>query len=482
MDTLQAFINHPLFYWSLVILYIFSIISTIVVILSENRNPVKSLAWVTVLILLPLVGLVLYFFFGRNIKNTRMISRRNKRRLLKNEAYRKIDYTRLAEELTDESIQQILLTHSLTGATYYPGNEIEIFTTGKEKFDAFIRDLKEAQSYIHLQYYIFENDNIGQTIKDLLIERSKAGVKVKVIYDHIGSIHVRNRFFKEMRQAGIEVYPFFKVTFTPFASRINWRNHRKLCIIDGKIGYIGGMNIADRYINGVSYGVWRDTHLRITGPAINALQYSFAVDWSFMGLPLIEDDIYSHPNKPTKGIGMQMATCGPTSQWPNLAFIFHKAIANAKKRVYIQTPYFLPTENLLKTLQTAALSKVDVRIMIPRQPDSLIMKLASFSYIEECLKAGIKIYLYDAGMLHSKTLIVDDEFCTIVSTNFDFRSFEHNFECNMFMYSRQTCTQMQEIFMADTAQCTRVNAVTWRKRPIVEKAMESIIRLLSPIL
>lgn len=177
-----------------------------------------------------------------------------------------------------------------------------------------------------------------------------------------------------------------------------------------------------------------------------------------------------------------MATCGPTSQWPNLAFIFHKAIANAKKRVYIQTPYFLPTENLLKTLQTAALSKVDVRIMIPRQPDSLIMKLASFSYIEECLKAGIKIYLYDAGMLHSKTLIVDDEFCTIGSTNFDFRSFEHNFECNMFMYSRQTCTQMQEIFMADTAQCTRVNAVTWRKRPIVEKAMESIIRLLSPIL
>lgn len=482
MDTLQAFINHPLFYWSLVILYIFSIISTIVVILSENRNPVKSLAWVTVLILLPLVGLVLYFFFGRNIKNTRMISRRNKRRLLKNEAYRKIDYTRLAEELTDESVQQILLTHSLTGATYYPGNEIEIFTTGKEKFEAFIRDLKEAQSYIHLQYYIFENDNIGQTIKDLLIERSKAGVKVKVIYDHIGSIHVRNRFFKEMRQAGIEVYPFFKVTFTPFASRINWRNHRKLCIIDGKIGYIGGMNIADRYINGVSYGVWRDTHLRITGPAINALQYSFAVDWSFMGLPLIEEDIYSHPKKPTKGIGMQMATCGPTSQWPNLAFIFHKAIANAKKRVYIQTPYFLPTENLLKTLQTAALSKVDVRIMIPRQPDSLIMKLASFSYIEECLKAGIKIYLYDAGMLHSKTLIVDDEFCTIGSTNFDFRSFEHNFECNMFMYSRQTCTQMQEIFMADTAQCTRVNAVTWRKRPIAEKAMESIIRLLSPIL
>lgn len=482
MDTLQAFINHPFFYWSLVIIYIFSIISTIAVILSENRNPVKSLAWVTVLILIPLVGLVLYFFFGRNIKNTHMISRRNKRRLQKNEAFRKIDYNRLVQELTGESIQQIRLAHSLTGASYYPGNDATVFTNGKEKFEVLIKDLLSAENYIHLQYYIIEDDEIGRKIREILIAKAQSGVKVKVIYDHIGCIHVRNRFFNEMKAVGIEVYPFFKVTFTPFASRINWRNHRKVCIIDGKIGYIGGMNIADRYIQGVKYGVWRDTHIRITGPAISALQYSFAVDWTFMGLPLLEEDVYSTSSKGRPGIGMQMVTCGPTSQWPNIAFIFHKALANAKKRIYIQTPYFLPTENLLKTLQSAALSKVDVRIMIPRRSDSNIMRFASFSYIDECLKAGIKIYLYEAGMLHSKTMVVDDEFSSVGSTNFDFRSFEHNFEGNMFMYSHKMNEQMRNIFHDDMTLCSRINKTTWRKRPFIEKTAESIIRLLSPIL
>lgn len=480
MDTVQAFLDHPLFYWSLVIIYIFSTISTIVVILSENRNPVKSLAWVTVLILLPLAGLILYFFFGRNIKNTRMISRRNKRRLKKNENFSKIEYAKFLESLSKESLQQIRLAHSLTGAPYYMGNDAKIFTNGKDKFEALEKDLLGAQKYIHLQYYIIEDDKIGRKIRSILIKKATEGVKVKVIYDHIGCIHVRNRFFKEMRAAGIEVYPFFKVTFTPFASRINWRNHRKLCIIDGHIGYIGGMNIADRYIEGVKYGTWRDTHLRITGPAISALQYSFAVDWSFMGQPLIDENTTETTN-PGK-IGMQMVTSGPTSQWPNIAFIFHKAIANAKKRVYIQTPYFLPTENLLKTLQSAALAKIDVRIMIPRHPDSIIMRHASFSYIEECMKAGIKIYLYETGMLHSKTIIIDDEFCTVGSSNFDFRSFEHNFEGNMLMYSRETNALMTDIFNKDLDDCTRVSTTFWRKRPILDKALESIIRLLSPIL
>ncbi len=481
MDTLSACLNQPWLYWTLVIIYVFSILSTIAVILSENRNPVKSLAWVTVLILLPLVGLVLYFFFGRNIKNTRMISRRNKRKLRKNEAYRRIDYTKLEGILSSESVQQIRLSHSLTGASYYPDNTIEIYTNGKDKFDALQKDLRDAIDYIHLQYYIFENDEIGRKIKEILISKARQGVKVKVIYDHIGCIHVKNHFYQEMRDAGIEVFPFFKVAFPPFATRINWRNHRKLCIIDGKIGYIGGMNIADRYVKGTKYGVWRDTHMRLSGPAISALQYSFAVDWTFMGQPLLKEQTYA--NNETKGnVGMQMVSCGPTSQWPNVAFIFHKAIANAKKRIYIQTPYFLPTENLLKTLQSAALAKIDVRIMLPRRSDSRIMMHSSFSYIQECLKAGIKIYLYEAGMLHSKTIVIDDEFSTVGSTNFDFRSFEHNFEGNMFMYSKEANSRMSEIFHEDLRNCTRINTIQWRKRPLLNKALESILRLLSPIL
>ncbi|MBR6639427.1 MAG: cardiolipin synthase [Muribaculaceae bacterium] len=480
MDTIQAFINHPLFYWSLVILYVFSIVSTIVIILSENRNPVKSLAWLTILILLPLVGLILYFFFGRNIKNTRMISRRDKRKLKKNDIQWKIDYNTLEDNLSTESIQQIKLTHSLTGALFYPGNDVKIYSNGKEKFEALVEDLLNATKYIHIQYYIFESDEIGNLIKNILINKATEGVKVRVIYDHIGSIHVKKRFINDMRNAGIEIFPFFKVAFPPFATRINWRNHRKLCIIDGEIGYIGGMNIADRYIKGIKNGVWRDCHMRIVGPAIRTLQYSFAVDWSFMGQPLIEEDINTISY--ISNVGLQMATSGPTSQWPNIAFIFHKAIANAKKRIYIQTPYFLPTENLLKALQSAALAKVDVRIMIPRRPDSIIMRHASFSYVQECLNSGIKIYLYQAGMLHSKTMIIDNEFCTIGSTNFDFRSFEHNFEGNMFIYSKEINQKMTDIFNNDSSQSIKINSARWRKRPIFDKALASLLRLLSPIL
>lgn len=482
MDALVAFINHMFFYWLLVAIYAFSIISIIVVVLSENRNPVKSLAWVTILILLPLAGLFLYVFFGRSIKNTRMISRRLKRRLKKNEAYRKIEYAKLESVLSEESIQQIRLTHSLTGASFYPGNSVEIFTDGTSKFERMMQDLLLAEKYIHLQYYIFENDEIGRRVKDVLIKKSQEGVKIKVIYDHIGCINVRNRFFDEMKKAGIEVYPFFRVTFPVFATRINWRNHRKLCVIDGNVGYIGGMNIADRYLTGGKFSKWRDTHLRIKGPAISALQYSFAVDWSFMGRPIVDEDIY-RPGEMAKGdVGMQMSVSGPTGQWPNIAFIFSKAIANAKHRIYIQTPYFLPTENLLKALQSAALSKVDVRIMLPRKSDSVIMSHASFSYIEECLKAGVKFYLYEGGMLHSKTLLVDDEFSTVGSTNFDFRSFEHNFEGNMFMYSKKINAQMAEIFLEDQKECLRINVTKWRNRPLVDKMLESVLRLLSPIL
>ncbi len=467
-------------YWLLMVLYAFTILGTVAVIVSENRNPVKSLAWVMVLLLVPLVGLIIYLFFGRSLKNKRMVSRRNKRRLRKYEAVRRVDMGRL--NLSRESVQQIRLAHSLTGAIYYPGNKVEIFTSGRDKFESLLRDIDEAERYIHLQYYIFEDDQIGCRVKEVLIRKAREGVKVRVIYDHIGSIHVKKRFFAEMSEAGIMVYPFFRVTFPHFATRINWRNHRKLCVIDGKVGYIGGMNIADRYIKGVSYGVWRDTHIRLVGPAVGALQYSFAYDWNFMGHPVLEENAECYDCEDNAQAGMQLVTSGPMSQWSNVAFVFLKAIANAKRLIYIQTPYFLPTDGLLKALQSAALSNVDVRIMIPSRSDSVLLRRASFSYIQECLQAGIKIYLYEAGMLHCKTVVVDDEFATVGSTNFDFRSFEHNFESNMFIYSTEVNAHLREIFFEDIKECTRVKLAQWRRRSAMEKAKESLVRLLSPIL
>lgn len=242
------------------------------------------------------------------------------------------------------------------------------------------------------------------------------------------------------------------------------------------------MNIADRYITGgKNFDSWRDTHLRLVGPAVASLQYSFAVDWNFMGQPLLDDSVQQ--NDPAPGdMGVQLITSGPTAQWSNIAMMFHKSIANARHRVYIQTPYFLPTEGLLKALQTAALARVDVRIMMPRRTDSRLLQYASFSYIAECLRAGIKIYLYNPGMMHAKTLIVDDEIASVGSTNFDFRSFEHNFEANLFVYSPRFTQEMAEIFHRDMRQCTRLYQATWARRRRSLKVAESVVRLLSPIL
>lgn len=474
------YINNGWFYWGLIIAYGVTILSIVGIVLSENRNPLKSLAWVTVLLLFPVGGIVLYIFFGRSIKNTRMISRRNKRRLLSGERFHV--HSADIKHLKTDNRQLSTIVRTLSGGYFYSGNDVTIYNNGHDKFEALKEDLRKACHYINLQYYIFEDDNIGREIADILIDRARNGVRVRVIYDHIGSIHVKNKFFRRMADAGISVYPFFRVAFPPFATRINWRNHRKLCIIDGETGYIGGMNVADRYIDGGrKFEKWRDLHLRVVGPAVEALQYSFAIDWNFMGQPLIEEAVNVDDERPY-GAGMQFITSGPTGRWSNIAMTFIKAITMAKKRVYIQTPYFLPTEGLLKALQVAALSHVDVRIMIPRQSDSLILTKASYSYVGECLRAGIKIYLYNGGMLHSKMMIVDDELSTVGSTNFDFRSFEHNFEGNMIIYSREINRRLAEQFNLDQDESERVKAAEWMRRPVTQKAVESIVRLLSPIL
>ena len=333
--SLSDYINLSWLYWIVVTIYSLTILSIITIILSENRNPVKSLAWVTVLLLLPAVGLVIYIFFGRSIKNTHMISRRNRRRLKRHNNLKNINFNFTSTHLSPDSVQQIKLTRSLNGSKYHNLNNIKIYTNGIDKFNDFKADLVNAKEFINIQYYIFEDDKIGTEIKDILILKASEGVKVRIIYDHVGSFGTKTRFFKEMQNAGIMVHPFFKVSFPPFGTRINWRNHRKLCIIDGEIGYIGGMNIADRYIDGGKFSTWRDTHLRVTGTIISALQYSFSVDWNFMGQALLEEESSSIKinENDLRHIGMQYLTSGPTDLWSNIALVFLKAISNAKRSV-----------------------------------------------------------------------------------------------------------------------------------------------------
>ena len=481
MIVLEIFPYAHVVYNVFSILYILTIIVTIGVIVGENRNPVKSLAWVTVLILLPVAGCILYLLFGRSLKGMRMISRRNRKRLRARHHFAPVNIDRLP--LSDTNRQLVRLVNKLVEPHYFAHNHIDIFTQGQPKFDQLKADLAAAREYIDLQYYIFEDDAIGREICDILVAKAREGVTVRVIYDHLGSYTFNSSFFARMRRDGVEAYPFLKVTLTEFANRLNWRNHRKLVIIDGKVGYVGGMNIADRYVTGDNGNrPWRDTHLRITGEAVSALQYVYAIDWNFMGRPLPVEDTTALPLEASDTDGVQIVGSGPNGRWSNIALVFIHAISNARERVWIQTPYFLPNDALLKVLQTAALSRVDVRVMLPRRCDSRLLGLASASYIKECILAGIKVYFYDPAMLHSKVVIVDDDFVTTGSTNFDFRSFEHNFECNALVYGKAFNARMCAIFESDQSQCERVHLTRWRRRPLWRKALESIVRLLSPIL
>ena len=475
-------INTTWIWWTATLLYAVIILSTVVVVVSENRNPVKSLAWVTVLLVVPGLGLVLYIVFGRNIQSKRIISRRNRRRLKRIAADTPGDsFTQLRQ--SPKASQLARLATALCSTDYYEGNAATIFDNGTDKFRALLADIAAATKFINIEYYIIADDRIGTALARALEERARAGVKVRIIYDHVGSFKTKKRYFKSLRDAGVEAFPFFEVVFPPFGTRINWRNHRKICVIDGTVGYIGGMNVADRYVDGGKlFDLWRDLHLRVEGPAVASLQQAFAVDWNFMGKELLDTPVEARPVPGCPPMGMQLIAGGPTSRWMNMTLIFQKAISSSRKCVYIQTPYFLPSEGLLHALEMCALSKVDVRVMLPRRSDSDMLRWASFSYISECLRAGIKFYLYEKGMLHSKAIIIDDELATVGSCNFDFRSFEHNFEANMLVYSRDFNQRMKHIFMRDQADSLRIMPDTWRRRPIAERAMESFMRLFAPIL
>lgn len=467
-------------YNGLIIIYMITILSTVIVVISENRNPVKTIAWVVVLLLLPVVGIVFYFYFGQDYTKYRMISRKSLKKLRGQEE--SVKFEREVECLSDIYRQLIRLNYATNGALLYSQNAVMVYTAGREKFDALKTALNAANRYILIQYYIFENDQLGNEFKAILIEKARRGVDVRLIYDDVGCWHVKDRFFTEMAEAGVKVYPFLKVRFPRLTSKINYRNHRKIVVVDGVIGFMGGMNIADRYQNGVEWGIWRDTHMKIEGPAVMGLQSAFAVDWYFTSHRLLSDEIQFPQPEPAGDIRMQIVTGGPVGEWKEIEMGIFRAISNARKSVYIQTPYFLPTDSLITALRMAALSKVDVRIMLPSRGDSIILQRATGSFLTQMLKAGVKIYFYKKGFLHAKSVIIDEDLSIVGSTNLDFRSFEHNFEVNAFMYDRELTARLRAIFQDDQQQCQRITLRLWRRRPLWQKTKESFWRLLSPLL
>ncbi len=464
-----------------IIFYVYTILTTIILLLMENRNPVKSIAWIVVLILLPIIGFIFYIFFGKNFRRKFVISRRSLHKIKRHSIATSIEQIS-PDILPPEQRNIATLAYNSCDALAFEGNEIKIYTEGTALFDDIFDDLKKAKHHIHLEYYIFLDDEIGRKIINTLIQKTKDGVSVRVIIDDVGSWQMPKSTIREMQSHGIEVMSFLKVGLPFLSSRVNYRNHRKILIVDGKTGFTGGINIADRYVKGLKWGTWRDTHIRMKGTAVHGLQKTFLTDWYFVNRKLISDAVFYPVVKAQGNSLVQIITSGPNTLWDSIMQVYFMAIVQAREYVYIQTPYFLPTDSIITALQTAVLSGVDVRIILPMRSDAKFTLTSSYSYMEEMLKAGVKMYFYQPGFLHSKTVAIDDKMFTVGSTNMDFRSFEQNFEVNALIFDPKLTVKMKKIFEQDLANSVRVNARTWRRRPVKVRLKESIARLFSPLL
>lgn len=475
--------------------YLIVVLSQMVVVILENRQPVKTVAWLMVLFSLPIIGLLIYFLFGRNRKREHFVSRACASQLARRSAVR--FYQGGFPDVPSEHQQLIKLFRRQSGAFPYPDNKVRFFLSGKDMLDNLLRDIAQARHHIHMEFYIMEDDRVGRAVRQALMDRAREGVSVRLVYDDVGCWNVKNRFFKEMEKAGVQVAPFLPVRFPKLTSKVDFRNHRKIVVIDGIIGYVGGMNLADRYVyarDGAG-AAWRDTHMRMMGNAVGGLQRAFLSDWYVAAEQTVTDQVYYPQEKEcleimecdeepyvSKNALVQIVTAIPTAPWPDIMQGMILALLRAKKYCYLQSPYFMPTERMLFALQTAALAGVDVRLMLPERTDKRFLTWASRSFLHDVMKAGVRVYLYQKGFLHSKTLVCDNTLVSCGSTNIDFRSFERNFEVNAFVYDTKAALSMKAVFLEDQKYCRMLNLEVWEVRSIWRRMGESTIRLLSPLL
>ena len=469
-------------HWAFLAVYVVVIIIVMVRVLMDNRQPAKTMAWMLVLTFIPMLGIILYFFFGQTTRKERKIWQYSMDQLTKRSMLEFVEQKRL--HLPNEYRELIKLFMNQNWVLPFKNNETEIYTSGYEFFPSLLMEIGKAEHHIHLDTFIIASDPLGQIVADALIDKARQGVEVRVIYDDVGSWKTKNRFFDRMRAEGIEVYAFMPVRFPIFTSKVNYRNHRKICVIDGEVGFIGGMNIANRYVKGIKKLAWRDTHVKITGAAVYGLQRAFLVDWFFVSRELITDHVYYPVSKVAENDSLiQIVTSSPTSLWPEIEQGYVRVLTSAKQYVYMETPYFLPTDPILFAMRTAALSGVDVRLMIPYETDTKIVEWASRTYVLATVKAGVKVYLYKAGFNHSKLLVADDSIATIGSTNVDFRSFENDFEANAFFYDKKIALEVKDIFLKDQEESVALEDVrNLTHRSFLQRLWESMVRLLSPLL
>jgi len=476
----------------LIINYIVALTAAFFMIRS-NQNPRKTVSSLLFLVAFPFIGLVIYYFFGleyrksiifksKDVHANQLIHNWNKRLRISNDDLDKYEETFLIDRL-----KMVKLLRHNQAAPLTLCNNLEVLINGRAKFDSLFEDIKNATNHIHLEYFVLIDDYIGTQVIDLLIEASNRGVEVKIIYDSVGSKISRTTRDK-MSEAGIKHEAFMPVLFSRFTRKANYRNHRKIFIIDGIIGYIGGVNISDDYVNEpINYNnsYWRDTHLRIEGHAVKSLQAQWLLNWSFVRH---QEDDYNIPTDYFPEIdipenkAVQIAASGPDTDWANIMEALFIAINTAEKDVYITTPYFIPNEAILTSLKSAARSGVEIHIMVPKKGDSWAARYASRSYFKDLLESGIHVHWYNKGMLHAKTMVVDGLFSTIGTSNMDYRSFDINFEINALIYDEQTSQELNKQFQEDLTSCEEVLLELWINRDKMNKFKESFCRLWAPLL
>lgn len=473
------------------LVYGVNILLVFTVIFAERKSPSATLAWVMVLTFLPIVGFVFYIVFNQNFSRSKI------NRLTENEKYvvstaLEMQIKALDEEQyefaspTTKNWKHLIKLNQVYGHAFYTeNNTVELITDGVELQKKLAEDIRAAKEFINVEYYIIKNDFVGRELIRLLTEKLQEGVEVRLLMDALGSRQINDIILRKFRKAGGKVGYYFKPKFKLFGIKFNYRNHRKIVVIDGKVGYTGGYNVAKEYIGMKKrFGYWRDSHVRIEGDAVLELNGRFVLDWRFTTKEQL--DIVPENFKPEfEGgkVGVQVVSCGPESPSVEVKRAMMRMITYAEKRVFLQTPYFVPDPSIFESLKMAAQSGVDVRVMIPCKPDHIFVYWATYSYVGELLRSGGRVFIYDDGFLHAKTMVVDGEVGTVGSTNFDNRSFRLNFETNAFIFDRDFAKEMEEAFESDLSlHGHELTYEAYKKRGIIIKFKEAVSRLLSDIL
>ncbi|OCA84252.1 cardiolipin synthase [Bacillus sp. FJAT-27225] len=463
-----------------------SVVFISLVIFLENRHPTQTITWLVVLGSLPLLGFIFYILFGRNYKKERMY---RKKYLLDKQAYLTVEGEPLPNpktppEFVGQQHRLVSLAQKLGNSPISFTTETKTLTNGEETFGNILRELKKAKHHIHLEYYIIRDDGIGKEIKSVLANKAREGVKVRVLFDDVGSWKLSRKYINDLKNAGVEIVPFGPVKLPFLSSKFNFRNHRKIIVIDGVVGFVGGLNIGDEYLGRIKkIGFWRDTHLMLKGEAVRSLQVIFAQDWYYMTNHSLLTEEYLPQGKGSRFQGgVHLIAGGPDNEYTTIKNMLFSMITAAEKSVWIASPYFIPDEDIFSALKIAALSGIDVRILMPNKPDKWIVFHASRSYFPDMLEAGVKIYEYTRGFMHSKIVIVDGELASIGTSNMDMRSFHLNFEVNAFLYRTDSTRKLVADYGKDLKDSKRLELETFNKRHFGYRLLESTSRLLSPLL